>query len=478
MTRERLASICDQGIRFSYYALIFFLPISIAFCEIFSGIIIFLFLTKRISIFLEQWKDICQKQKEFFGRVRHAAGLIPKIFKPVDNYLNTPVALFILVCALSIVQSENISVSLSGFFFKVLEWTYLYFIFVEFIKTRKQLEIFTVVFLSAAVFISVNGLVQKISGHDFIFGEIINSGRVNSSFRHANDFGGYLTLVCPFLLALFMSYNFSAKKSGNMQSIGNFFKNPVFTMVLLPAVCILAVICLGWTLSRGAWVGFFIALLFFGLIKKRFFFFSCLIVIMFYAVFSPSLSQVRQASLFGDYIDEVETQRQQKLNEENRKNYKLGKFSELMKFLKDFSGSGRGAYWQEAIAVIKKAPILGFGVNTYSLVAPHFKLSWGGYPHNCYLQMAAEIGLLGLLSFLWIIISLTRGSLRKLKSMKDDNLSFIMVGSLAGLVAFWIHSFFDTNFYSVQLGNLMWVVMGLVVASQRVFEEEKGKQDA
>ena len=57
--------------------------------------------------------------------------------------------------------------------------------------------------------------------------------------------------------------------------------------------------------------------------------------------------------------------------------------------------------------------------------------------------------------------------------MKDDVLSSILLGSLAGLIGFWVHSFFDTNFYSVQLGNFMWVMMGVVMASQKIYQEEK-----
>jgi len=52
--------------------------------------------------------------------------------------------------------------------------------------------------------------------------------------------------------------------------------------------------------------------------------------------------------------------------------------------------------------------------------------------------------------------------------MKDFYLKSVVLGSLSGLFAFLIHNFFDTNFYSVQLGNMMWVVMGLVVAAQMI----------
>ena len=84
--------------------------------------------------------------------------------------------------------------------------------------------------------------------------------------------------------------------------------------------------------------------------------------------------------------------------------------------------SHRIVLWKEAIAIIKDHPFLGCGLNTYSIVAPKYKIAEGGgiYPHNSYLQMAAETGLLGLGAFLWIIIILFRTSLSNLKKISNQ----------------------------------------------------------
>ena len=48
--------------------------------------------------------------------------------------------------------------------------------------------------------------------------------------------------------------------------------------------------------------------------------------------------------------------------------------------------------------------------------------------------------------------------------MKDLLLKQVLIGTLAALIGYFIQIFFDTTFYSVQLGNLLWVVMGFVLA--------------
>ncbi|MBL7198377.1 MAG: hypothetical protein ISS47_09810 [Candidatus Omnitrophica bacterium] len=87
-------------------------------------------------------------------------------------------------------------------------------------------------------------------------------------------------------------------------------------------------------------------------------------------------------------------------------------------------------------------------------------MSSGTYAHNCYLQMLAEIGIIGLASFLWIIGRLFKSSIRSFKKSRD----LLLLGLLAGIIAFLVHSFFDTNLYSLQLSVLFWAMLGLTVA--------------
>jgi len=104
---------------------------------------------------------------------------------------------------------------------------------------------------------------------------------------------------------------------------------------------------------------------------------------------------------------------------------------------------------------------LGTGFNTYSKVGPTYARAGGGYyPHNSYLHMAAEIGLIGLACFLWILINLYKSGLRALKKTND----FLLLGLLASITAFLTQSFFDVNFYALQMATLFWFIFGLTLS--------------
>src|SRR3989338_1874742 len=129
--------------------------------------------------------------------------------------------------------------------------------------------------------------------------------------------------------------------------------------------------------------------------------------------------------------------------------------------------SSRWTFWKSAIDIIQKFPF-GIGLNTYTKVSKEYIYWWNGYPHNCYLQLIAEMGFMGFFAFGWIMIILFWRSIRSISDIVDPYLKSVLIGSLVGLFGFLVHSAFDTNLYSTQLGNLMWVIMGVIVAIQKI----------
>jgi len=341
------------------------------------------------------------------------------LFKPVLTDLNLPIYLFILAGMFSMSAGVSISLSFEGFFLKLLENVILFFIIVESINDRKRINIILVAMLSSVALISCDGIFQFLSGRDFLRGYIFN-GKIRASFSNSNGLGGYITAVIPIVL-----------------SIGLMVKNGwsrLHVKILAWVLISVLMFCLILTYSRGAWIASIMSIILFSALKSRRFFVITVIVLIFLLFILPNSAKIHANS--------------------------IGRIS-------DFS---RVSLWQEAVAIIEDFPVFGTGLNTYSLVAPHYKIGeqGGTYPHNSYLQMAAETGLVGLAAFLWIIFRLAKTSLGKLKNIKDKFYNYIIKGLIAGLFGFLIHSFFDVNFYSFQLVILMWFIMGLSVAIQRV----------
>jgi len=495
---EKFMAGCDKVMVFAFYALIYFLPISIALAEIFTNLALICFLLKRGTFF---WINL--KLQSAGGKVLFVQKIkcFLKSFKPVESCLNKPIVLLLIFSLISVMFSQYRSLSFNGFLGKVLQSAFLYFNFIECINTKKRLKIFLSIFLVSCFLICINGLYQIFMGHGFIFGHVYDS-RVSSSLRHANDFGSYLVVIIPTLFYLTFLAG-PSKQNGSVES-----DKPVFAVtfkirVLLGIVFLLSLTCLGMTYSRGAWVGFILSLLLMsslGMKNFRFIGSSILLIIVFLFVFYPGM--VKQRLVFRNaqpaiienadgkayYRDAKRGATMLKVRRESSQkrdgieavteyHYNIDELGFLDKLalenaviaqiLSSLSGNNRLGYWKRSLSIIKDYPLFGSGLNTYALIEGRYRNGWGGYPHNSYLQMAAETGLVGITVFLWMLFVLFRDSFKALKKIGNQQHKIFFFSLLTGLSGFLIHSFFDTNFYSVQLGSLMWIMFGVIMTAQK-----------
>ncbi|MFH0940854.1 MAG: O-antigen ligase family protein [Candidatus Omnitrophota bacterium] len=117
-----------------------------------------------------------------------------------------------------------------------------------------------------------------------------------------------------------------------------------------------------------------------------------------------------------------------------------------------FSLSNRLSYWREAINVISQHPLAGVGLGNY----PFFKSI---SPHNSYLQIWAEMGILGLISFAGL-------SFKTLTTHEGTQNNALWIGSLA----FLIHNLADFTFFQPQISLLWWVVAALLTSTKNKAE--------
>jgi putative inorganic carbon (HCO3(-)) transporter len=129
--------------------------------------------------------------------------------------------------------------------------------------------------------------------------------------------------------------------------------------------------------------------------------------------------------------------------------------------------SDRWVMWQAALGMIADRPLLGHGVNTF--MSNYLDYWVGGermprYAHNCYLQVAAETGLVGLAAFvalLGLVWSRIWRSLRR--PLAGDAL--MRLGVLGGLTAFLLQGAIDTNFYALRQAALFWALSGVALGA-------------
>lgn len=121
-----------------------------------------------------------------------------------------------------------------------------------------------------------------------------------------------------------------------------------------------------------------------------------------------------------------------------------------------FSALARINYWEETLKVIRKSPVLGVGIGNFNLLQSR-------YAHNSYLQIWAEMGLLGIISFLWLITAILKNSLRNLTS--SDNRAEI-AALISASVVFLAHNLIDFSFFLPEVASLWWVILGLTLQSK------------
>lgn len=408
INRASILTLCDRVMEYSLYLMVFYLPISKAIIEVCAVLAILAFAAKKIIT------------REFV----------------VYAYINKFLFFYAAVCALTIIFSSNLSISLKTFVLKLLENFLLYFIAIEVINSKRKIYTVLSIFMVSAALVCSDGLFQFFTHKDFLrnrawpYSRDAFTFRIIGPFVTSNDLAAYLTPLTGMAFGLSMIR----------------FKK-LFLNILSKLLLVILIACLFLTLSRGAWIGAFFALLLLGFfVNKKKFVLTLLIM---------SLALV----LLLQYLPE-------------HKRQELGaRFN-----FSDPGGRDRKALTKISLDMWSSRPVLGLGLGTYMYNFEEFNIDkksypWGpSYAHNCYLQILAETGLLGLASFLLLIVALFYSSIRRIKKLSmglDKNIAVVILG---GLLAYLVHSAFDTNLYSLDLGIFFFLLLALNQAQLKLSE--------
>lgn len=365
------------------------------------------------------------------------AWIVKKIFnwRLVSTYLFIPIIAYILATFLSVIFSSNFALSLKNFGSKTMEYIMLYFIVAEFVCDKRRLKNIVIVMLASAAMIGIDCIFQYFFGFDFLRHRTLEAGRITGSFQMPGDLAGYLGPVLCLPLALcFLKLKKWIKYFLRIESV-----------VLLSLVFV--------SLVRGAWIGFIAALSFLGILENRKILYVTVAFLLILGIVMPHLVETPDSI--------------------------LGRLKSIV-VLSDPSSLDRRAIWQVAVRMIKDRPLFGQGLSTFMgnfarFGKDYYYLKHGiiPYAHNCYLQIAAETGIVGLASFLMLIGTFFIHTIKSLAKIKDKLYHAVLSGISAGIIVTLVHSAVDTNLYSLQLSVLFWIMLGLNAALQRGFAHER-----
>ena len=377
---------------------------------------------------------------EIFGITAIVAWIIKTALKPSNpiSFLSKCIffTLLLLFIAnlLSCITSISFYHSLRALFSKTLEYILFFLIVVEFCSNKKKMKILLWFMLVSVTLFYINGMVQYFTGLDLVRRNILSSGiRISGSMISPNDFGAYAIVFIPIFFGVTIGRN-----------------QPLKYRVVASIVLSLSFFCLFFSYSRAAWIGFIAMMLFFVFVKNRW--------PLLLAVLVSMISLFMLQNIIKDGVV---------------------KASVKDKIAVDYSANHRFLMAKEAVNIIIDYPLLGTGLNTYSIVGPRYKIHprGGTYPHNSYLHRTAEVGFIGLgalFLFIWSLYSVGIRSLWVLSSKKMTGTSeYILIrGLMAGLLGLLVNAFFDTTLYALMLITTFWIISGLLIATCNIAKRE------
>ena len=127
----------------------------------------------------------------------------------------------------------------------------------------------------------------------------------------------------------------------------------------------------------------------------------------------------------------------------------------------DASSSLRILSWLDCIQAWKKNPVLGRGVTGYVFI------------DGQYFRTLPELGIIGILSFLWLLWTIYKQSLHIFREMDDALYKGLTLGFMAGFIGLTIHALTANTFIIIRIMEPFWFIAAIVMMLPIIKKEEE-----
>jgi O-Antigen ligase len=131
-------------------------------------------------------------------------------------------------------------------------------------------------------------------------------------------------------------------------------------------------------------------------------------------------------------------------------------------FMKDWSGRVHEIGWQESIAMLRDHPLWGAGLSGYPTVVKPYHTAVGveifQYPHDLFLAIWSELGLLGLFGFLIIFVWFFKTVFRRYALYPKPYTLKLLA---AAMVAILVHGLVDVPYFKNDLSLMFWILIAI-----------------
>lgn len=129
---------------------------------------------------------------------------------------------------------------------------------------------------------------------------------------------------------------------------------------------------------------------------------------------------------------------------------------------------GRWEGWLVSWRMFLDHPWIGIGLGTFMANYMRYPLLEGAWPrpqyaHNCFLQILAETGVAGLITFVALVGWVCARGVHHVRTHREHD--SVVTALIASLAAFLVGAIFDTGLYSLPIAFFFWWLLGLVVGA-------------
>lgn len=314
-----------------------------------------------------------------------------------------PFLIFLAVCGLSVIYSPDYKESIT-------DWLRLVSVFSVYILTRiiftskpKIRMLFVTILLSSLLPILV-ALYQLVTGH----GRLLDGGqyRIVGTFLHPNAFASYLLILLIFSTALVLERT-------------PFIKRSVLVVLILPIFVIFV-----FTLSRGAWLVFVVAMLLMGILRHRKIL-GYLPMVLCGAIFMVPAVRDRIINIFNP-------------------GYTHGRSA----------WEWRVDTWGQISTMVVEKPVFGHGLASVESF-------YGVLTHNDFLRLAAEVGAVGLLAYLFLAVTLLRKTWMDYRNLGSNIAKSFQLGAFVMIAGFMVRQFADNTLRNTVMMIYFWIFIAI-----------------
>ena len=315
----------------------------------------------------------------------------------------------------------------AGFFFllKYYEYFFLYFMTVNLVTNEKQIKQLVTVSLATCFLVSL-----------YAFFQMANGERASAPFEgkegEPNTLGGYLVFMLSIVTGLLITPGAS--------------RNRVVHTVLL----LLGFIALQATLSRSSFLAAGVVLVVFMVYVSR-----RSPLMLTFVIFVMVTAPVWAPKSVKDRI--MYTFTQSALEGEQ---YRIGGVKV------DTSTTDRLRSWGAAVDAWKQSPLWGLGV------------TGGPFMDAMYPKLLADVGLLGIVAFGYLMWSVFRLARSALDEIDDPYFKGIITGFLLGFVGMLVHGIGANTFIIVRIMEPFWLYAALIAKVVNLHSKRSGDDEA